>query len=125
MMTVAAATAPSSSSSGIFIQQQWQRRLLPLPHPSSLCLVHHRPPMFTAASSLFALPRSLLPSSPVTTTFFRSHRSPPTASSLFPSLFPVHHCLVPLSPLPSSLFTTALLQPLPCSPLPLHCCLSI
>ncbi|CAL9105446.1 unnamed protein product, partial [Musa acuminata var. zebrina] len=36
------------------------------------------------SSSLFALPRSLLPSTPFTTIFFCSHHSPPTASSLFP-----------------------------------------
>ncbi|CAL9748890.1 unnamed protein product, partial [Musa acuminata subsp. burmannicoides] len=50
------------------------------------------------SSSLFALPRSLLPSSPFTTIFFCSHHSPPTASSLFP---------LPLSLPSSSLFTAA------------------
>ncbi|CAL9047565.1 unnamed protein product, partial [Musa banksii] len=56
------------------------------------------------SSSLFALPRSLLPSTPFTTIFFCSHHSPPTASSLFPlppSLPPT------ASSPPSSLFTAA------------------
>ncbi|URD90584.1 Basic region leucine zipper [Musa troglodytarum] len=89
------------------------------PPPSYICFVHRSTPQ--------PLPYSLFSSLPV-------HCNPPmvtAASSLFPSLFPFitafflfHHCLLPHSPQPSySLFPLSL--PLPCSPLPLHCCLSI
>ncbi|CAL9111921.1 unnamed protein product, partial [Musa textilis] len=60
------------------------------------------------ASSLFALPHSLLPSSPFTTIFFCSHHSPPTASSLFSLPLPLPRSLFPLPSFPpSSPFTAA------------------